>query len=221
MLAQNSWQGRWIAPDLRGHGASSHASDYSLQAHAQDIAELVMNGGPWQQLLLLGHSMGGAIAFAVASGAFGLIPTRIFALGLKVSWSDQERAGLAKVATSRPRLFDRREDAAAQYLKVAGLVGLFDVNSPQAIAGVVQEAGAWRLAWDPATASIGPPPMEQLSVLSKSPLHLACGNSDPMVRCSQLATYDGDAVEFEGGHNLMLTNPCAVWDWVYENLDHG
>ncbi|MEI9930219.1 MAG: alpha/beta fold hydrolase [Rhizomicrobium sp.] len=71
MLTQDRWHGRWIAPDLRGHGASPHASDYSLTAHADDIGELVNAHTPSNDIIVLGHSMGGAIALKLASGAHG------------------------------------------------------------------------------------------------------------------------------------------------------
>ena len=53
MLAQGRWNGRWIAPDLRGHGASPHASDYSLAAHASDIGELVNAHAPSNDIIVL------------------------------------------------------------------------------------------------------------------------------------------------------------------------
>jgi len=46
-----------IAPDLRGHGKSPASSDYSLAAYTADVLEL---GERWD--LILGHSLGGAIA---------------------------------------------------------------------------------------------------------------------------------------------------------------
>lgn len=45
------------APDLRGHGESSHIDDYSLAGYAADVAEL---GDDWD--VVIGHSLGGSIA---------------------------------------------------------------------------------------------------------------------------------------------------------------
>jgi pimeloyl-ACP methyl ester carboxylesterase len=53
-----------VAPDLRGHGASSGpaaADEYTLKAFAGDVVALVDELG-WDRLVLLGHSMGGMVA---------------------------------------------------------------------------------------------------------------------------------------------------------------
>ena len=50
------------APDLRGHGASAHPNDYSLDASTEDVLETCP--GPWD--LVIGHSLGGAVAVRAA-----------------------------------------------------------------------------------------------------------------------------------------------------------
>jgi len=61
-----------VAPDLRGHGASSkpdRPEDYSLDVFADDLAALVAalgqasaaGSGGWERCSILGHSMGGMI----------------------------------------------------------------------------------------------------------------------------------------------------------------
>lgn len=53
------------SPDLRGHGNSAAGDSYRLADHAADVAEL---GAGWD--LVLGHSMGGAVAVLLAGDAF-------------------------------------------------------------------------------------------------------------------------------------------------------
>jgi pimeloyl-ACP methyl ester carboxylesterase len=214
-IAANRWTGRWIAPDLRGHGASAHAEDYSVNAHADDVAELVRGA---EEIVVLGHSMGGVVALALASGAFGISPARVFGLGIKVHWNDDEIAGMRKMAATPARLFESCDDAVARYLKVSGLAGLVAPDTPEALSGVAQSGDGLRLAYDPATASIGPPPMEALMANAKAPIHLACGTTDVMVSREQLAVYDRDAHQIAAGHNAMVENPSAVWDWIEELL---
>lgn len=48
------------APDLRGHGASPAGDSLSIEAYRDDVLQL---GGGWD--LLVGHSLGGAIAGAI------------------------------------------------------------------------------------------------------------------------------------------------------------
>jgi pimeloyl-ACP methyl ester carboxylesterase len=61
-LAELGWHA--VAPDLRGHGESSHPteeSSYSLDAFVTDLLGLVDALG-WDRCVLLGHSMGGMVA---------------------------------------------------------------------------------------------------------------------------------------------------------------
>ncbi len=214
-VAANRWTGSWIAPDLRGHGASAHTGDYSLNAHAGDVAELVRGA---EEIVVLGHSMGGAVALALASGSFGIAPARVFGLGIKVVWTEDELAGMRKMAATPARLFESRDDAIARYLKVSGLVGLIGSDSAEALSGIAQSGDVWRLAYDPATASIGPPPMKMLKAKAEAPIHLACGATDAMVSREQLAAYDRHPHPIAAGHNAMVENPSAVWDWIDETL---
>ncbi|MCU0484488.1 MAG: alpha/beta hydrolase [Anaerolineales bacterium] len=56
---------RLIAPDLRGHGDSEDAEGaYTMEAHAQDLSELLYRLGIAQNVILCGLSMGGYIALA-------------------------------------------------------------------------------------------------------------------------------------------------------------
>jgi pimeloyl-ACP methyl ester carboxylesterase len=70
-LAQAGWHA--VAPDLRGHGASSKPaaeSEYSFQIMARDLLGLTDALG-WDRYVLLGHSMGGMIAQVMACAAAG------------------------------------------------------------------------------------------------------------------------------------------------------
>lgn len=68
-LAEADWHA--VAPDLRGHGASSQPtaeSDYSFQLMAADLLGLADALG-WDRYVLLGHSMGGMVAQVMACAA--------------------------------------------------------------------------------------------------------------------------------------------------------
>src|SRR5215475_5322998 len=68
-LADLGWHA--VAPDLRGHGASSkpdEQSAYSFELLADDVLRLADLLG-WHTFVLLGHSMGGMIAQFVARRA--------------------------------------------------------------------------------------------------------------------------------------------------------
>ncbi len=65
-LATRGWHG--VAPDLRGHGSSDQPADessYGFDAMAADLAGLIDALG-WDRAVVLGHSMGGAMAMQFA-----------------------------------------------------------------------------------------------------------------------------------------------------------
>ena len=216
--ADRCWNGRWLAPDLRGHGRSAHEKGYAIGLHAADVAALTCALFDATDIIVLGHSMGGAIALALASGWFGINPTCVFGLGIKVAWTEDELAQLAKVSATPRRLFDSKAAAVERYLKVSGLAGLVAPQSPMAGAGVTAADDGWMLAADPATASVGPPTMHALLAAARAPSHLARGISDPMVTRDQLLAYDAHATDLPGGHNAMVERPDTVWTWLEENV---
>ncbi|HTQ12675.1 MAG TPA: alpha/beta hydrolase [Rhizomicrobium sp.] len=208
LIAEGRWQGRWIAPDLRGHGDSPHGASYALADHAGDVAELVDGA----DVTVLGHSMGGAVALELASGGYGFVPARVFGLGIKLAWTADELAGMAKMAASKHRLFATRDEAIARHLRVAGLSGL--VPHEDGARGVTRTDEGWRLAQDPAVATVGAPRAAELLAAARAPVHLARGAGDTMVTRQQLLAHDAGAADLPGGHNAMVEHPAAVWDWV-------
>jgi pimeloyl-ACP methyl ester carboxylesterase len=59
---------RCVRLDLRGHGQSSDAGDYSALAMAEDVATVVAEAGIAEAPLLLGHSLGAVVVSAYAAG---------------------------------------------------------------------------------------------------------------------------------------------------------
>ena len=221
MLAQadRQWPGRWLAPDLRGHGGSPWADEYSLDDYAGDVADMLREQGASEGAVVLGHSMGGAVGLALASGRQGVVPARVLAFGVKVTWTDEEAAWLAKVAKSPVKRFESREEAAARFLRASGLAGLRAADDCVALSGTTPDGDGWRLAADPATAMVGPPPMDELAAQAKCPFRLAAGDQDPMSRLDDLKRWDPDAAALPGlGHNAMVEDPAAVWAWVRREL---
>jgi pimeloyl-ACP methyl ester carboxylesterase len=58
------WPGRWLAPDLPGHGCSESLPRYSFDDLAASLADLV---GPDDQLTVIGHSLGGVLGLTLAA----------------------------------------------------------------------------------------------------------------------------------------------------------
>ncbi|MGH7658446.1 MAG: alpha/beta fold hydrolase [Gemmatimonadales bacterium] len=68
---------RVFAPDLRGHGTTSRANDYSMTAMAGDVLAF-MDALDVERATIVGHSMGGLVAQQVAATS----PDRVSALVL-------------------------------------------------------------------------------------------------------------------------------------------
>ena len=94
----------------------------------------------------------------------------MLAFGVKVVWTPEETDWLANLARSPVKRFETREEAAARFLRAAGLAGLVATDSPIALAGTAPDGDGWRLAADPATAMVGPPPMDELMAQARLPL---------------------------------------------------
>ncbi len=111
-LATLGWHA--VAPDLRGHGASSKPaaeSAYSFELMADDCLRLADALG-WDSFVLLGHSMGGMIAQFMALAAPGRL------------------AGLILMDTSPgpvPGLDPDLVSAAVSIVRTQGMAGLADV----------------------------------------------------------------------------------------------
>jgi pimeloyl-ACP methyl ester carboxylesterase len=213
-LVAARWPGRWLAPDLRGHGRSPHATPYSFGTHAADVAALLEPGA---EVVVLGHSMGGAVAMTLASGWFGLRVRRVVAFGVKLVWTAEEIAKAQELARAPIRWFDTREEAIERHLRVAGLKGLLDPASPAAAVGVVEEGGRFRLAADPGISGVVGPAIEDVVAAMRAPLRLAAGERDPMVTLEQMRRFDRDAVLLPGvGHNPHVEAPELVWRLLEE-----
>jgi pimeloyl-ACP methyl ester carboxylesterase len=158
--------------------------------------------------VVLGHSLGGVVGLALASGQFGVPVQAVTGLGIKVDWTseDLDRAGMM---ASRPRAwFDSRDEAAARYLRVSGLAGLLAADDPAVNAGLREQDGRWQLALDPAAFAVGAPDMAHLIAGSQAPVTLARGERDPMNSDEQLVRLGVPTVTLPGlGHNAHVENP--------------
>jgi pimeloyl-ACP methyl ester carboxylesterase len=138
--APRRWPGSWIAPDLRGHGASAPAASYAAADYAADIAALVERSEA-SSVTLLGHSLGGVIALTLAAGG-RTRPERVFGLGTKVTWTDTELERLAALSQRQSRLFEHEEEAREQHRRQCGLDG--ELASALLERGIMRERGGVR-----------------------------------------------------------------------------
>lgn len=213
-LVEESWRGRWLAPDLRGHGRSAREGPYGFGMHAADVAALIEAEAPGP-VTLVGHSFGGAVAALVASGWFGPRARDVAAFGVKIEWTEDEIAKARALAGRPAPVFATRDEAAAHYLRISGLTGLAEASSATAAAGVIGTDGGFQVAMDPRAYGAVGPSVAGLLRLTEAPLRLAAGERDPMVSLEQMRRIDPTARVFEGvGHNAHWEAPEPVWDFV-------
>ena len=213
-IADRHWPGRWIAPDLRGHGRSLHEGPYGYAMHAADIADLIANESD-ASVTLLGHSFGGVVAALVGAGRFGPKVAKVAAIGVKIVWSADEETKARELALRPARIFATRAEAVDRFLKSSGLFGLVDPASDTAASGVTGSADKWQVAMDPRVYGAVGPSIEQILRLSSAPLRLAAGEGDPVVTLDQMRRVDPAAQLIAGAaHNAHWQAPAKVWDII-------
>ena len=211
-LVEKNWKGRWLIPDFRGHGRSAHRGPYSYAAHAADVAGLLKQD---EEVTVAGHSMGGAVAIALATGWFGFRVNRA-RLRHEDQWTPEETAKFNQVAAAPVRWFDTEAEAVERYLKVSGLIGLVAADGRRLAAVCAMK-----------TVAIGSRPIRESSQLAsgsqnllraaRSPFRLAAGSKDAMVELSHMTPFDPQAVIFDGlGHNAHVEDPKKVWAFIRE-----
>jgi pimeloyl-ACP methyl ester carboxylesterase len=212
-LLARDWPGRWVAPDLPGHGGSPPQNRYTFDDLAASIAAALRRSLDGRQgIVVLGHSLGGVVGLALAGGATDLPVRAIVGLGIKTRWSEADLARATELAQRTPISFDSRDDAAARHLRVSGLADLLPVDDPAVDAGLLQAAdGRWRLAMDPAVFAIGAPDMHGLLTRVRARVLLARGEHDAMVTDEDLRQLGTPAVTLPGvGHNAHVESPESL-----------
>ncbi len=201
-LLADRWAGRWLAPDLPGHGGSPPLPEYTFDALAAAVSPLIEPGG---RTVVLGHSLGGVVGLALAAG----VPlAAVIGLGIKVAWTDEELDKAQALARRPVAWFDSREEAVARHLRTSGLTGLLAEDDPAVAAGLVAEDGRWRLALDPRAFGVGTPDMAALVARTSAAVTLARGELDPMNSDQQLSRWGVPVVKLTGlGHNAHVESP--------------
>lgn len=202
---------RWLAPDLRGHGRSTMDGPFDFAQHATDIAGLLHGEAPGQ-VVVLGHSFGGVVAAHLASGRYGITPSRIVTHSVKLEWTRDEIAKFHEIAGKPSRVFSTRAEAIERYLKGAGLFGLLDAASPLAEAGIAACEEGFKVALDPRVFSAIGSDLPEAFASVKVPMRMGAGSKDAMVGLAAMQKYCADAQMFEGlGHNPHWEAPALIY----------
>jgi len=202
--------GRWLAPDLGGHGGSAWQRHYTIGSHAVEVSELVHGT---QELFVIGHSLGAYIALALASRWFGVEVACVLGVGPKITWSAEDLQGSRELAGRPVRWYPTADEASARYRRVSGLDPAVAPSDEWLARGVVQGDEGWRLSQDPRTFAVAGAPFDSLVTSARTRLILARGERDSMVSTAELRTHAVNAVEIAGcGHNAHVEKPDAIVD---------
>ena len=128
-----------VALDLPGHGRSAHRGAGTLQYFVEYVADVVaaLDALGWDDAVLLGHSMGGGIATAVAAAAPARVRRLCLVEGLAPQPEDEDRfLGRLREAVNADR---RGNGPAAGYPDLAAAI-------------VARGRGHWPLPDDAAAA---------------------------------------------------------------------
>jgi len=215
-LLAKHWPGRWIIPDLRGHGRSFHCAPYGTGIHAADVARLLRHE---EAVTLIGHSLGGAVSIALATGMFGIQVERVFAFSVKVDWTEEDLARGKAIALAPAKLFDSREDAIERCLRVAGLKGLVAPDQRFATISITEQQGRFRLATDPLINALGKYDIASIAQAASVPIHLLSGEDDKMGPAEGMRRIGAEVTVLPAlGHNPHVEAPEALWAAIEGDL---
>jgi pimeloyl-ACP methyl ester carboxylesterase len=192
------------APDLLGHGSAPRTPAYDLPALAAALAD-------HQADIAVGHSLGGYVALALASGNYGAPPRIVLSLGAKQHFTPEERAKAAELARRPARRFATRAEALERYRLVSGLSTTIAPDEAVLARGIRTDANGYALATDPVVLGIDVRPFAELVAHARCPVVLGRGEHDPLVSLAEQATLGQRTVQFDGcGHNVHVEDPAAV-----------
>lgn len=194
----SEWHGSWLVPDLPGHGRSNPIERYSFGSFAAAVANVV----PREPVTIIGHSLGGVVGLALASGWFGVEVRTCVGIGIKVQWTDEELAKAASLASRPGKMFATKEEAVERASKMAGV---------PLEHGVSEVDGGWTPSLDMRAFGVGRPDMAGLIMASQAHVVLAAGENDPMSPQEHLGELVPEPVIFPGaGHNVHVESPSSL-----------
>jgi pimeloyl-ACP methyl ester carboxylesterase len=216
---EGRWPGRILMPDLRGHGKSPAAAGYALGRHAADVAGLLAEG---ERVVIAGHSMGGAIAVALASGWFSVDVRQVLGLSIKPDFTPGECAAARDFAAKPRRYFETREEAIERFLRTSGLAGIVDPAADVVTDGIRSGANGYTLAADPRTVLVAGPPLGPMLRAAIAPVRLATGARDDIATAAALrACADDVEVIADAGHNVHAEQPGVVAELMLQTFLAG
>jgi pimeloyl-ACP methyl ester carboxylesterase len=194
-----------VAVDLPGHGRSARRTPYSFGDMAAEVGRVCATlPGP---VTLVGHSLGGAVALLVGTGLFGADVRRVVTIGTKVRWTAAELARAHAVARKPAKVFGGRDEALHFWRRVAGVPADTPLGDELVADVLAEDAGGWRLSYDPAVAGLGAAPVRELTAINKAEVIVVRGELDELLPAADAAG-GGTVLTVPGcGHSPHIEDP--------------
>ncbi|MEN8234575.1 MAG: alpha/beta hydrolase [Actinomycetota bacterium] len=199
-----------LAPDLRGHGESPLTASYPLDGYAEDVIESCR--GPWD--LVIGHSLGGAIAVRAGTidpsftGALLLVDP---AIDLDAEMIREVRANLVAEAENPPPVEQLMADHPKWHhgdcvRKHAAVLA----TSPEVMAATFDDNPEWMLGTEMATLPV--------------PVHILGAGTEPLYSTDDFERHREEAgnltfeVATDTGHSVYRDDAKTVIQRALELL---
>jgi pimeloyl-ACP methyl ester carboxylesterase len=206
---------RVVAPDLSGHGDSSHRDRYGLDLWAEEVMAAAGAGGIDGPPFVVGHSMGGFVALrAGARYGGGLRAVAAVDSPLR-DFTPEERAAREGQAFAPQRVYPTAEDAIARFRTLPPQDTLPFVLKHVAETSVREVEGGWSWKFDPGVFHQDPAvsepvlPVDCPAILMSGQYGLLAGHTpNPL---TDVAGRLVPAVEIpQAAHHVMLDSPLTL-----------
>ena len=139
--------GRWLCPDLRGHGGSTAPAPWRTEDHVDDLIAVLDDHGV-ERADVVGHSFGGHVVLHLLATA----PERVNRVALldpaTLLGPDKVEAGALSYA--RDPGWGTREEAEAEIGTWFPTAASQSDLGPEIDTNLVEDAGRWRMRFSPA-----------------------------------------------------------------------
>ncbi|GAA4113085.1 hypothetical protein GCM10022215_09960 [Nocardioides fonticola] len=218
LLAEARWPGPVVDIDLDGHGGRPAPLRPAIGTLAAGVAAREL---PGDDVVVLGHSLGGAVGVLLATGLYGVRVRRLAIFGVKDDWDPDLVARLHRGADAPARTFATREEALERAALLAGVRG--EVEGTPVTRGVAENGdGTWSTGFAPSSNLVAGQRVAALAPALTCPLLVVRGGDDPLVTPAEAAAFGIDPVTIAGaGHHPHLTHPADLWAEVGPFLREG
>ncbi|MCU1420799.1 MAG: Pimeloyl-ACP methyl ester carboxylesterase [Microbacteriaceae bacterium] len=203
---------RVVAVDLSGHGDSEHASAYSLDGWADQLAA-VMDAAALRRPVLVGHSLGGIVSTVLAMRGVPVLDGLVVVDSPIEPTGPESRAEADSPVFGRGRVYATAEEASARFRPVPAQESLPYTEAYIAANSVREIAGGWGWKFDPAFSTMTGDLPRTLDGLPCPVVFVAGerGILSPESRAALDASTEVAVVEIPGaGHAMMLDEPVAL-----------